>query len=116
MEDRRNVHRGRTYLGGQIAFNQRMSTFDCLVRNMSQNGAKICFQSTVGVPGEFDITIQQKGESRRAKIIWRNEVEAGIVFLEPLGAAVVSIESARRIKQLEADRGPWPVASRSQPA
>ena len=104
MQERRLIQRSRTYLGGQIVFYRRRCTIDCVVRNMSQNGAKIVFSSTAGVPGEFDVAIRHKGESRRARIVWRNETEAGIEFAGLESNAVVSIESARRIRKLEADK------------
>ena len=101
MLDRRTSARARTYLGGQIAFNNRSSTLDCLVRNMSRSGAKIELASTVIVPGKFDITIHHRGDSRRAQIVWRTQTEAGIIFLEAESASVISIQGARQIKQLE---------------
>lgn len=77
---------------------------DCIVRNMSQNGARVAIESTVAVPREFDLMVQQKGESRRARMIWRNEKEIGVVFCDDDAGKIISIETARRIKKLEADR------------
>jgi hypothetical protein len=104
MQERREFQRGRTYLGGRLAFNNQYCTIDCLVRNMSRNGAKLVFEGTVLLPGEFELTLPQKGESRRARIVWRSEGEAGIAFLQPGGEGVVPIGMARRIRRLEADR------------
>jgi hypothetical protein len=104
MEERRKLHRGRTYLGGRIVFNNRCSTLDCLVRNLSQDGAKVVFSHAVAVPGEFDVAIHRKGESRRARVVWRDETHAGIRFLDSVCDNVVSIESALRFTQLHAQR------------
>jgi hypothetical protein len=104
MQERREFQRGRTYLGGRLAFNNQYCAIDCLVRNMSRNGAKLVFEGTVLLPGEFELTLPQKGESRRARIVWRSEGEAGIAFLQPGSGGVVSIGMARRIKRLETDR------------
>jgi hypothetical protein len=105
MRERREFQRGRTYLGGQLAFNNQYCGVDCLVRNISRNGAKLVFESTVLLPGEFDLTLPQKRESRRARIVWRQQDEAGVRFLQPAGGeGVVSIGMARRIKKLEAER------------
>jgi hypothetical protein len=118
MLDRRKLHRGRTYLGGRIAFNNRSSTFDCLVRNLSQDGARIVFSDAAILPGEFDFTIHRKGESRRARIVWRDETQAGILFLHANDEKIVSIETAQRIRKLEADRNALArrVAQLSEPA
>jgi hypothetical protein len=118
MPERRAIQRNRTYLEGHVAFNGRCSTVTCLVRNMSQNGAKIVFAATALIPNEFDLLIPNKAESRRARIIWRDDLQVGISFLESEKAAVVSIESARKIKKLEAERGALAarVAQLSEPA
>jgi PilZ domain len=104
MQERRKIQRGRTYLGSRVAFNNRCSTIDCLVRNMSQDGAKIVFSSPLTIPSEFDLMIHQKGHSRRARVVWRREMEAGVEFLAAHAATVVSIETARQIRKIESDR------------
>ncbi len=104
MLERRQSRRGRTYLGGKVAFDNRFCTMDCIVRNLSQNGAMLVFPGPVMVPAVFDIQIHNQGESRRARIIWRTETEIGISLVAQSHSAVISIEAARRIKQLEADR------------
>ncbi len=104
MQERREVHRDRTYLGGQVAFNDRRSTMDCLVRNFSGRGAKIVFADTATIPGELDVMIPKKGESRRARVVWREDNEAGVVFLPSERGTVVSIETAGRIRKLETER------------
>jgi hypothetical protein len=104
MEERRKVHRGRTYLAGRIAFNYRSSSLDCLVRSLSQDGATIVFSEAVGVPAEFDVMIPRKGESRRARVVWRDATQAGVLFLPAAADNVVSIEAALRAHKLEAER------------
>ena len=46
MGERRKTARSRALLGGVIAFNQRMSSMDCQVRNISAAGAKVTFTNT----------------------------------------------------------------------
>lgn len=104
MRERRGFPRGRTYLGGRLTFNNQYCAVDCLVRNMSRNGAKLVFEGTVLLPGEIDLVLPQKGERRRARLVWRQQDEAGIAFLQASGEGVVPLAMARRIKQLEADR------------
>src|SRR5438309_8605240 len=105
MRERRGFQRGRTYLGGRLAFNNQYCSIDCLVRNMSRNGAKLVFESTVLLPGEFDLMLPQKGESRRARVVWRQQDEAGVTFPQSAGGeGVVPIGMARRIRRLETDR------------
>jgi hypothetical protein len=105
MRERREFTRGRTYLGGRLVFNNQYCSIDCLVRNMSRNGAKLVFEGTALLPGEFDLMLPQKGEGRRARVVWRQQDEAGVTFLQSGGGQdVVPIGMARRIRKLEADR------------
>jgi hypothetical protein len=104
MEERRKTHRDRTYLGGQIAFDDRCCIADCLVRNLSPGGAKIVFSVSATIPDEFDLAIPQKGGSRRARFVWRRETEAGVAFLPAAAHTIVSPESARKFRWLEAER------------
>jgi hypothetical protein len=82
MQDRRKLPRRRTYLGGCVTFNQRHSTLDCLVRNLSAAGAKIAFPDTATAPDHFDLNIRQQQRTVRARIAWRRGYEAGVVFYE----------------------------------
>jgi hypothetical protein len=105
MQDRRKTTRTRTYFGGQIAFNRRMSVMDCLVRNISAEGAKLVFSETLTVPQEFDLSVHKNERTYRAKMIWRPADEAGVAFLEPRPqAGPVSLDLMRRLRQSEADK------------
>lgn len=104
LTERRQERRDRTYLGARIVFNHRASIAECIVRNLSAGGARLEFPSTVGLPGTFDLVIRHKGDSRRARMIWRTENTLGVVPEEPHVATVTSIEAARRLRQLEAER------------
>lgn len=104
MEDRRKRHRQRTYLCGRIAFDNRSSTMNCLIRNLSQDGALLAFAGPVIPPHETDISILSRGESRRARLIWCDSVRAGFAIDGPSAHPVISIETARLIRKLKADR------------
>jgi hypothetical protein len=105
MQDRRKTARMRTYFGGQIAFNQRSSVMDCLVRNVSPDGAKLIFTSTAAVPQEFDLAIRKDARTLRARVIWREADEAGVAFVRPEAAsAPIPIDIARRLRECESEK------------
>jgi hypothetical protein len=81
MQERRKFPRERTFLNGQIAFNNKNSTADCLVRNCSGEGAKIALAETMPLPPEFDFLIPSKRESRHARLVWRHGAQAGVAFV-----------------------------------
>lgn len=100
--------RGRSYLGARIAFNGRASVADCLVRDFGPRGAGVAMSNTVMLPDIVDFEIGCRGLSTRARVVWRTQDRLGLAFVEPVGAgtgsaAVVSIATARRLRDLEAE-------------
>jgi hypothetical protein len=104
VNNRRQTRRQRTCLEGRIVFNHRQSTMDCLIRNLSGDGAKITLPDYAPLPDEFEIAVCRRREAYSAKIVWRNTTEIGLRFLRPTNDNVVSIELKRRIRRLEAER------------
>jgi hypothetical protein len=105
MTEARHHERVRTILGAQIVFNNRNSTLECQVRNISSAGAKLVLSESVTLPEEFEIHIPQKGRTFRARLRWRTPDGAGIEFLrdEPLAAAVSDRNLVARVRELESE-------------
>jgi hypothetical protein len=109
MLDRRQNFRGRVYYGGRVAFNDRKSTIDCIVRNFTPTGAKVAFANAALLPDEVDLTIPRKGVAYLARVVWRNRDEAGLAFgnprrlndAVPLDAALRQRASERARKKLQ---------------
>ena len=105
MTERRKATRTRSLLGAVIAFNSRASTMDCQVRNISASGAKVTFTNTAVVPDQFDLTIGRKDRSFRARMVWRNPNEAGVVFTSEYEQDVaVPLAWAQRLRECEAEK------------
>ncbi|TNE42799.1 MAG: PilZ domain-containing protein [Sphingomonadales bacterium] len=79
MEERRENRRNRTLKEAKIAFNNRHSTIDAIIRNISENGMKLSVETTAGIPSEFEIRMAD-GTYRKAKSIWVGEKELGVQF------------------------------------
>lgn len=60
MSNRRSHPRRRTFKGGKLTFNKGLSVLDCIVRDWSEDGARLELPTTVGVPESFEL-----GSSRR---------------------------------------------------
>lgn len=102
MLERRQDFRGRVYYGGRLAFNDRKSTLDCIVRNFSQVGAKIEINETAILPDELDVMIERRSVAFLARIVWRREHEAGLVFRNPRHLnATIPLDAALRIRASE---------------
>jgi hypothetical protein len=79
MEQR---ERQRTLIlkGGKLMFNQQDSLVDCTVRNLTNRGACLLVQTTIGVPREFDLSFDSFRTVRRCYVKWRTESRLGIAF------------------------------------
>jgi hypothetical protein len=80
MQDRRERVRDKVLLGGVAEINERGSTMDCVVRNLSESGACVEFDSTTSIPDQMRITIARKGRSFFGEMIWRQANRVGLAF------------------------------------
>ncbi len=101
MLERRREMRPRVFLGGVIAFNGRCSTLACDVRNITQTGAFLAIESTAMMPAEFDLSVPARGQSYRARLIWRAEHAAGVSFVAPAESRVIPLDYAIKLKACE---------------
>jgi len=80
MPERRTLQRDRTLLGAKMVFNNGRSTIDCLVRNLSADGACVQVESTVGMPTEVHLAIGINADLRACNVIWQSANRVGLSF------------------------------------
>ncbi|TAL77011.1 MAG: PilZ domain-containing protein [Beijerinckiaceae bacterium] len=80
--EKRANDRIRSFLRAQIIFNNRMTTIECIIKNISATGARVALDETLAVPTEFDIYIPTRNRSHRARLVWRDKESIGVDFLE----------------------------------
>src|SRR3954452_22989390 len=78
--DQRVAPRMRTLIAARISFNNGQSALDCLIRNLSDTGAKLIVSAAVTLPECFDLIVPQKSLTRRARIAWRRGEAIGVRF------------------------------------
>ncbi len=105
MRDRRSSTRQKSFLQGRIYYNNRRSSVDCLVRDISDTGAKLVFSSAVTIPDVVEIYLSNKEEVRRARVQWRRGDEVGIDFIFENGADAVAAPAdiLGRVLKLESE-------------
>lgn len=64
---------------GRLAFDGG-GAVDCMVRNLSDSGARIEVVSQVGLPVNFTLVIPGDKFSRRCHAIWSHDKRIGVVF------------------------------------
>jgi hypothetical protein len=105
MAERRSFSRQKSFLQGRIYYNNRRASADCLVRDVSEAGARLVFAGAVTLPNVFEVYLSNKEEVRRAKIEWRKGNEIGICFgfddAADAGALAASTDLFGRVLKLE---------------
>jgi hypothetical protein len=102
MEERRRTPRHKSLLRGRIYYNNRNSSVECLVRDISPHGARLVFVGDLIIPEQVELYIPHREQSYRAHVVWQREGEAGVAFAVPEQADAGDMEQlAMRVKRLE---------------
>jgi len=78
MNERRVLPRHKTFIKGRIYFNNRLSSIDCIVRDLGDNGGRLEVSETVALPDTFELYIPTKDEYFNAKVEWRRGDGVGL--------------------------------------
>jgi hypothetical protein len=120
MGEHRRSTRQKSFLRGRVYFNNGRTALDCLIRDISSEGARIIFSDAVSVPDMLDLYLPQKDQTIRSRVRWRHGDEIGLSFpdaihradnnpaIDDLVARVARLESEivamrRLIKRLETE-------------
>lgn len=77
--DRRSQVRQRTLKGAIVIFNRRYSTFECIVRNQSNQGARLALEQTQALPSRFELAIMDD-PARDVEVCWRSTSAVGVRY------------------------------------
>jgi hypothetical protein len=80
VDDRRKIVRSRVLKGATI-FLGSSPMIDCVVRDVTNVGARLQIAKFIDVPDVFDLTLDGGRTIRSCKIAWRTLTEAGVEFL-----------------------------------
>jgi hypothetical protein len=81
MLDRRQGARDKVIYGGVAKIDENGATRDCVVRNISEQGASLEFSNVVRLPKQqMSLAIARKGRSFLAKVIWWRDNFVGVAF------------------------------------
>lgn len=77
--EHRQSQRKRTFLGAKIVLNGGASVIDCLVRDLSEGGARLALDGAPTVPAQFDLSLAD-GRSFHCTVQWRTMNALGVSF------------------------------------
>ena len=77
--DQRGDARLRTFRRGKLKWSDGQA--DCIIQDVSQNGARLTFPSTVHPPGLLHFYIAEQDRTTPVQVRWRTADEIGVEFL-----------------------------------
>lgn len=106
MSERRGSRRSKSFLRGFVYVSRKRGALACLVRDLSEKGARIIFSDTVTLPDVVELYIPQREQTLRARVQWRRNDEIGLAFVGAERAAEAppsAAEVVQRVAMLEAE-------------
>jgi PilZ domain-containing protein len=104
MSDKRTAVRQKTLLRGFVYFGGSPTAAECVVRDISETGARLKFQNPPTAADTLDLHIPVKGQTIRATLKWAKGDEVGIAFLAIptlAGPQAMNDELSDRVNRLE---------------
>ena len=80
MDEKRRALRHRTFKGASIVFGVAPAV-GCVIRNMSDTGALLAVESSVGIPDQFTLLIKPELIKRACRVAWRKANRMGVQFV-----------------------------------
>ena len=104
--DLRRSVRVRTFFGGKIVFNNGAYSYDCVVRDMSESGARLEIPDARMMPRRFYFLTSKAEIIYDSELVWRTRMMAGIKFREVIDLATCSDPKLRYLKNIAAELCP----------
>jgi hypothetical protein len=94
--------RQRTFLKGTLYYDNRRASIECVIRDISDSGARLSFDNPVTVPDNVELFIPHKQQTLRARVQRRGPNEIGIAFeversADPRRASETEIAALKRL-------------------
>ena len=80
VAERRKSGRSRVLKSAKLIL-KRSAIIDCLVRNLTNTGARIQIANTVDLPKDFEMTFDGGYSIRPCRLVWRTVTETGVEFV-----------------------------------
>lgn len=75
----RNQHRQRTLKKGRVLISET-TTVDCVIRDLSEKGARLQFAALTVLPKQFRLLNVSDNVTRPATLVWQRSELVGVTF------------------------------------
>jgi hypothetical protein len=101
--EKREVPRHKCFLRAFVYFEGRSTAVDCVVRDISDIGARLQFEKPLVLTELLDLHIPIKGQSFHAEKRWRNGEEMGVAFHATKNTNSDDTGADRRVDRLKTE-------------
>ena len=98
-EHRRSL-RQRSFLGAKLVYGDGAFTVDCVVRDVSETGARVKLPDGQAVPDRLFLVEMRSGIAYEARVAWKRHPEIGLEFVHQHGLAEASTPHLMILKRL----------------
>lgn len=89
-DDARSRHRQRVLKRGMLGFGEQFAGQPCIIRDLSEIGAKIELQNIVALPRLFVLHIEIDGIQIDCRLVWQKPPFAGVEFFGEARASTLA--------------------------
>ncbi len=90
MVEKRGKPRRKSLLHGFVYFDDNPCAVECVVREISEAGARLKFDMALAAVDSFELDIPMRGQKLRAEVKWQRDNEIGVVFAEASAESVAA--------------------------
>jgi hypothetical protein len=89
-------------LKAEIRYNNGTMSTPCLIRDISETGARLEIPGDFVLPNRFDLYIEKRNQTRRVLVKRRDGRALGVAFDDPIESVPAEAGLAGRVAKLEA--------------
>jgi hypothetical protein len=105
-QDLRRAARVRTFVGGRIVFHDGAYSYNCIVRDLSDSGARIEIPAARLIPRRFHFLTSREEAAYDAELVWRTQTMAGVKFRQRIDLSTCADPKLRYLKRVAAELCP----------
>ena len=105
-DDLRRAARVRMFVGGRIVFNEGAYSYNCVVRDLSESGARVEIPAARLIPRRFFFLTSRQEIAYDAELVWRTPKMAGVKFRREIDLSTCAEPSLRYLKRIAAELCP----------
>ncbi len=98
--DKRRAARRRVLYSGKLVNDDASSTIDCVIRDLSETGAKVRLAGSTPVPAEVWLIEVREGLAFRCRVAWRASPELGLEFTSSHDLKDAATPELRMLKRI----------------